>query len=396
IKPREIILLAEVQGGGGYVILTLSEEAEPGQEEPFRISCFLAPTLPQDLIRQHVVTDLPEFLKVAASSASLDVIVSVRSGTGLAPKFYDAVLRPLLGILGLQEKKSEDVSAAGEPSYRVTVTQDANTVKDFPREKWGPDAASKSTVLLLSGDGGVVDLLNSGVALPSPGSSHLLPTVVLLPLGTGNALFHSLHKPHYTTTTTTSPGDLLPPPPPPPPDTPAYRQHGDKRFGMVAQELLRDLHGYEVEVVTAPSGRLVVAGGKGGGGGGGGAGGAGGAGGFNYVLATMVSNLEKTFTISPDSRPLDGKLRLVHFGGKSGEETMAIMMAAYGGGKHVGMAGVGYQQEDEVRLTSLERDARWRKVCVDGTIVELAEGGTMDVKTDQEPRLNIVFLDATT
>lgn len=34
-----------------------------------------------------------------------------------------------------------------------------------------------------------------------------------------------------------------------------------------------------------------------------------------YVLATLVSNLERTFTISPDSNSLDGKLRLVRFGG---------------------------------------------------------------------------------
>ena len=54
-----------------------------------------------------------------------------------------------------------------------------------------------------------------------------------------------------------------------------------------------------------------------------------------YVLASLVSNLEKTFTISPASKPMNGKLRVVHFGALSGEETTEVMKAAYAGGKHV-------------------------------------------------------------
>lgn len=133
-----------------------------------------------------------------------------------------------------------------------------------------------------------------------------------------------------------------------------------------------------------------------------------------YILATLVSNLEKTFTISPASRPLDGRLRLVHFGDVGGPRTMDVMMRVYDGGKHVGMRFdekekenenenedeegvkrkvegggeeeeehvVGYEEVAEVRVTTREPDARWRKVCIDGTIVELPLGGTMTVTVE--------------
>lgn len=426
IKTQEMILLARV-ADGGYLILTLTE-GEPGEEdeEPFHLSSFSASHLPRDLLEDHLLEDLPGFLRADADT-SLDVIVSVRSGTGLALKFYEAVLQPLFGALGL----------AGAPSYRTTLTEDADTVKQFAKTRWstaGGDSGSserkKETIVLLSGDGAVVDLLNG--AAPDHHHHHRdLPTIALVPLGTGNALFHSLHKPHYDTCpsapsplalslrallrgraaalptfqATFPPGSRLVSGDPAPAssrlelagaivasygfhsqlvwesDTPAWRRHGAARFGMVAQELLRQSHAYRAVVETVPGGPLVV--------GGGGKGGC-----FNYVLATMVSNLEKTFTVSPAARPLDGVLRLVHFGGADGARTMEIMTAAYGGGKHVGMEGVGYEAVDEVRVTTLEEDARWRKVCVDGTIVEVPEGGSFTVKKTLEPRLQVVVLDA--
>lgn len=58
-----------------------------------------------------------------------------------------------------------------------------------------------------------------------------------------------------------------------------------------------------------------------------------------YVLATLVSNLEKTFTVSPESKPFERSLWLVHFGCVGGDEAGAIMGAAYQGGKHVQMKG---------------------------------------------------------
>lgn len=429
IQAEQVVLVAHVSGGG-YLILALSQ-GQPHEANPFHLSSFLASSLPQSFLDRFLdrflVKELPEWLRDEAAS-SLDVLVSMRSGTGLSEKFYDAVLQPLLATLGL---KAQGQTAPGHKTYRVTHTKDANSIKEFAHTKWGlnsPPAPKPETIILLSGDGGIVDLLND----TAPSASSSLPSIALIPLGTGNALFHSLHKPHYTTTTPShhlvlalrallhgrtaslptfraafSPGahhvaenDKDTPLVPVraltgaivasygfhsqlvwESDTPAYRVHGAARFGMVAEELLRAPHAYRAVVETMPGGeRISAAGGEGVP--------------FNYVLATMVSNLERTFTISPASEPLDGVLRLVHFGGATGDRTMEIMMGAYGGGKHVGMEGVGYQAVDGVKITTMEEDARWRKVCIDGTIVELPQGGTMVVERSTEPRLQVLVLEA--
>jgi hypothetical protein len=64
---------------------------------------------------------------------------------------------------------------------------------------------------------------------------------------------------------------------------------------------------------------------------------------------------------------------------------MDVMMKAYEEGKHVGMnwpdgESVGYDEVDEVKISVLESDERWRKVCIDGTIVDIPEGGEMNIK----------------
>lgn len=422
VHGEEIALVAEVTEGG-YLILALRQGQQDG-EEPFQLSFFLASSLPQRFLDQYLVTDLPDSLRGEASS-TLDVLISVRSGTGLAEKFYSLVLQPLLAVLGLKSNASH---GPGNRSYTVTLTKDVNTVKEFAKSKLGikgsADASGSGSkmVILLSGDGGIVDLLNG----TTPSTS--LPTVALIPLGTGNALFHSLHKPHYATFPASpshlvlalralfqgrtaplptfrasfSTGSHLVDNDAPhalgdpvdelegaivasygfhsqlvwESDTPAYRKHGAKRFGMVAEELLKEPHAYRALVET-PEGRIGTDEEP-----------------FNYILATMVSNLEKTFTISPASEPLDGLLRLVHFGGATGQRTMEIMGAAYGGGQHVAMEGVGYQTVEEVNVVTTEEDARWRKVCIDGTIVELPQGGSMVVRKSAEPRFQVLVLDA--
>lgn len=420
INVGDIILLAEVVGGG-YLIIILSE-GEPGAEKPFRLLSFSAPQLPQDLLDRYLLGALPDFLEGGISS-SLNIIVSTRSGTGLSQDFYATVLQPFLGILGLE---GEEAGGAAEASYKTIPTKDANTVKDFAQSRWKSGSHStdkKETAILLSGDGGIVDLLNGITAPPNEAS---LPTIALIPLGTGNALFHSLHKPHYEAPHPPSPlvlslrallrgrasalptfqatfsggsrlvsGDSDAGPVAEltgaivasygfhsqlvwESDTPAYRQHGAKRFGMVAEELLKESHGYRA-VVETPAGQV---------------GGAGAGGLLNYALVTMLSNMEKTFTISPHGKPLDGVLRLVHFQGVDGPRTMEIMMAAYDGGKHVDLKDVGYEVVEEVKVTTLEEDARWRKVCIDGTIVEIPKDGSMTVSKTAKPTIQVLVLDA--
>lgn len=155
-------------------------------------------------------------------------------------------------------------------------------------------------------------------------------------------------------------------------DTTEYRKHGDKRFGLVAKDLLSPPeggppHAYmaEVTLLTA-NGEVKIDRLE-----------------HGYILSSLVSNLEKTFTISPASKPLDGQLRVVHFGATSGESTMDIMKEAYNNGNHVGLSNVGYESVLGLKIQFLEpgEDWKWRRCCIDGLIVGIDEGGWMEVRT---------------
>ena len=114
----------------------------------------------------------------------------------------------------------------------------------------------------------------------------------------------------------------------------------------------------------------------------------------SYVLATLVSNLERDFVISPDSKPLDGRLRVVHFGHLGGDEVMRIMDLAYEGGKHVEDGAVGYEEVEGVRIdfAGTERDGRWRRICVDGTIFRVEEDGWVEITKEPSKVLQLNVL----
>ncbi|KAH6855757.1 ATP-NAD kinase-like domain-containing protein [Chaetomium sp. MPI-CAGE-AT-0009] len=483
IKREEVVFVLHTPSDktGGYLIYSLAEGSTSDGEKPFNLEIVQC--------EQH---QLPEHL----SSFLLD--------QGSLPPVHLSSPHRAAPIVRVYRPRAE--RGPGWGGYQVTVTESADTIRDFAQGLGRNGNAAEKTAVLLSGDGGVTDFLNGQDRSHPPPNNSLLPTIALLPLGTGNALFHSLHKPLYTSgssdknnnptpsplvlalrtlfkgtpsplptfrasfspgaklisaptetadtttpdaTTTTTPSETSTPTPTPTlediptpedapttpktpvthlvgavvasygfhaslvweSDTPAYRVHGSKRFAMAAGELLKLGHVYQVGVDVLRSGDVVRSGEGGGAGGDGGVDGGGfvalrpgggGAGevegegeskrggGFNYVLATLVSNLEKTFAISPESRPLDGRLRLVHFGDVGGAKTMEIMMAAYREGEHVGMPGVGYEDVEEVRVTVAEEDPRWRKVCVDGSIVELEKGGWMRVKREQRERVRVL------
>ncbi|KAI0815598.1 ATP-NAD kinase-like domain-containing protein [Xylaria sp. FL0064] len=418
----------------------------------------------QDLLDNFGISNLPVHLR-PSPQRRLHVVVSTLSGTGLSTQFYDSVLSPLLEAFGLTA--TSDESAQG--SYHLLTTQNAESVKKFSEDlarRSHSETNVEHTVVLLSGDGGVIDMLNRYAE--SADATASLPLIAILPLGTGNALFHSLHKGAQTPPASSDlvqglrtllRGKAAPLPSfkvefpagsrtitysetsdPPSTgenstetpmdsapslgeqseqvthlygvvvasygfhsqlvwesDTPEYRKHGAQRFHMVAEQLLKESHAYRATVdisrsspssssssSSSPTAKVENE--------------------KNgekiyekldrdehaYILATTVSNLEKTFCISPASQPLDGQLRLVHFGPVDGTRTMGIMMAAYDGGKHVGMDGVGYEQIEQIRITTHEEDARWRKVCIDGTIVEIPVGGRMVVRKEARRHLRVL------
>ena len=416
--------------------------------------------------RGLVVEQVPEYLRSGGEidgARAVHVLVSTGSGTGRAVVFYDTVLAPLLrDALGLEAVVREEAKGRRnglKDGYNLVITTDAQSIRRFAAQ----DLAVDDTVIVLGGDGGVVEILN-GRPAPSDDSDKQnglekqsvehasAPLLALLPLGTGNALFHSLHKPlRAGASDGAGPSGLVQglrtlfcagAAAPLPSfvarfspgsrlitygdkdkvkddvrseeehsdavsslrgaivasygfhsqlvwesDTPAYRKHGAKRFGMVARELLGESHVYDAVVEVDDNGNDAQEP----------------AGGRRvipreqhayYVLATLVSNLERTFAISPASRPLDGVLRLVHFGdeagGGGGEGIMSVMGAAYDDGRHVKMPGVGYGEVARVTVTISEEDPRWRKVCIDGTIVEIPIHGSMSVAVDGKTRLRVL------
>lgn len=308
----------------------------------------------------------------------------------------------------------QHVCVLEEKDYVLHWTSSDSTVPELTRDLFLPHANDgvAQAIVLLSGDGGMVDIIN---ALLSGDRSkrYRKPNITLLPLGTGNALAHSTnitadktmglstmlrgtHKELPLFRASFSPGarllvneareqrplqndtaygavvcswgmhaTLVADS-----DTAYYRKFGVERFKMAAKESLfpsdgSNPHPYKGNVSIRRKdskawesiGREEHA----------------------YILATLVSNLEKGFTISPSSLPLSGSLHLVQFGPMSGEEAMKIMGAAYKGGKHVEDEQVEYDEIEALRIKFKENDARWRRVCVDGKIVLVEEGGYVEV-----------------
>jgi hypothetical protein len=149
----------------------------------------------------------------ASSSRETHIILSIGSGHQKAQYFYDNVLSPILEATGIK-------------TTNLHVTRSESTILDLTRDTFFPAANSAKPlrIILASGDGGIIDLVNGLLAQPHS-DAYEPPDIVLLPLGTANALYHSTHpgpntwglsdltsrksKPLHTYTATFSPGSRL-------------------------------------------------------------------------------------------------------------------------------------------------------------------------------------------
>ncbi|RKF71413.1 putative cortical actin cytoskeleton protein vip1 [Golovinomyces cichoracearum] len=261
---------------------------------------------------RHHLFDLPLHLQ-----GEVNVIISIVSGICEASKYYTQVISPLLNTLGVTHK----------PLYTTSCT----SIKEFAQSLTG-------TVILLSGDGGVNDLVNYA-------KSGLI--IVLIPMGSGNAIYNSYIKNELYTMLRGSP---IPLPnfevsfsqaildgkqlesmlgavivsygfhPTLVDESEKYREYGAKRFEMVAEELLKKPRKYTGTV----NGEEMK----------------------GYAAATMVKKLDSDFEVSAEN-----ELRLIH------TDTSDLMKGYHGG--------LGAWRVDRV-----EFQARG-KICVDGLIVEL-------------------------
>ncbi|KAH7317816.1 ATP-NAD kinase-like domain-containing protein [Rhexocercosporidium sp. MPI-PUGE-AT-0058] len=393
------------------------DDGETATKSPFKLRTTNAMILPQEFLARFQFQGLPPYLQ---NAKDVYVLISTLSGTGLAVAFFDEILHPLLRAISFEDAK-----------YTVIKTKTAESVKEFTQFKLidGANEGKEQVVMILSGDGGIVDTINKLLQGKERPSTYAKPTFVQLPFGTGNALFHSIHKPsplpsiyiqglrtvlHGTPKAlpifkaTFSPGARLlsnegQTATPLPnntvygavvashglhstlvadSDTTEYRKHGDKRFGLVANDLLFPKdgapHKYKTDVTLFQGSKEVLLDRKE----------------HGYVLATLVSNLEKTFTISPESKPFEAALRVVHFGTLNGDDAMAVMMAAYDNGRHLKNQDVGYEKVDGIKIVFREEgeDWKWRRCCIDGSIVGVEEGGWMEVRVlgEGEEAINVV------
>ncbi|MCJ1226380.1 hypothetical protein MMC12_003030 [Toensbergia leucococca] len=381
--------------------------------------------IPKSFLDAHYTTSHPQHLFVPQEPdcrPNLHVVISVRSGTGLAQPFFNHVVKKTFSILGLEEQ-----------AYSLHTTTSEQTIIDFTHTTLLPRANQgiAQTVLLLSGDGGVVDIINVLLS-SSHTTSYVKPVVGLIAMGTGNALANSTGLNNDSTRGLAS---FLRGTPKSLPtfaakfprgsehlvdgglrtealaslgaepsvvygavvcswalhaslvadsDTPEYRKYGTTRFQMAAKELLEpsdgleshrykgkitliktNKHGEETHQTLNRKEHI-------------------------YVLATLVSNLEETFTVSPSSKPLDGQLRFLNFGAAPSAEIMRILGLAFQGGLHVQEDAVGYDEINGLRIDFEESDSRWLRVCVDGKIIRVGEEGWVEVRKTFRDVVHIV------
>ena len=197
-----------------FKILTVS--SVPEDIGWFAFGTIHAKLLPRGFLDRFLLHRIPVHLRVgfhwpSGLLSTLLVIVSTGAGkgSGRAQAFFDKVLAPTFAEVGIPSSR-----------YSVVVTKSPNTIATItskiirPRAQWG----HRQTVIVLSGDGGVHDIVNALLgttppvqivvgneefgpvvedsSLPSSQSPTMSaiytpPTLGVLALGTANAMAHS-------------------------------------------------------------------------------------------------------------------------------------------------------------------------------------------------------------
>ncbi|KAJ5961097.1 ATP-NAD kinase PpnK-type [Penicillium vulpinum] len=398
-----------------YSVLFFQKTELDGSED-FSLKKIEIKSLPAAL--SPFLTKIPSHLRHENQQPIIQVVVSTGSGTGKAKTVFQDAVRPLLTYIGLED-------------YELHETKSAQTVVELARSKFLERAYNgvPQTIILLSGDGGLIDLLE--IFYKSKKPIGVSPNIVLIPCGTGNAMASSIGLrsgpvPGLSTLLRGSPSSI--------PvfaakfspgsrlvidegrqradidtdvhhtlygavvaswglhaalvadsDTSEYRKFGSDRFKMAANELLYPSdgtppHQFKGKITLTTSNgpneagcRQAVDGLE-----------------HMYALATLVPRLEKEFLISPDSVPLDGKMRFIRFGPMSAEEAMHLMTLAYQGGRHVMEDTVTYADTEKVRIDFQEDEERWRRVCIDGKIVVVERDGWVEICKESSRLLNLI------
>ncbi|KAL8929005.1 MAG: hypothetical protein Q9208_001448 [Pyrenodesmia sp. 3 TL-2023] len=407
------------------ILRVVTSQSSPEVTKPrFAFEPLPVTNLPQNYLDAHLITKAPEHLYVPPNkdgSRNLHVIVSTRSGVGEAQQYYKDVLSEALAVIDLNTE-----------SYQTHVTESERSITEIAEKIILPRANDgiAQTILLLSGDGGIVDTVNA-LLLAARSEKYVKPIIGLICMGTGNAMANSTGlnrdatrgltsifrgRPHSLPTfkANFSPGAVFltdegrkTEPLPQESrhgivhgvvvcswalhaslvadsDTTEYRKYGSQRFQMVAKELMAPdddsaPHVYNGRITLYKSddkGREYsedipdTS--------------------TSYIVATLVSNFEQNLLISPDSKPLDGQLRVLRFGDISGADVMRLLGMAMRGGGHEKDEMAQYAPINGLKIQIHEPDARWRRVCVDGKIVRVEEGGYFEVRKGKEEVVELI------
>jgi hypothetical protein len=194
LKDEDIITVtrnesSEVDTAIGYTIFSLEPADPSGTTLPtlFKLNTTSAATIPEAFLDKHLFQGLPAYLDPTANV--LHVLISTLSGTGLSPQFFDDILEPVLGAIRL---KSSD--------YNVIRTTSAESVKEFARSELlvRANRGKKQTVLMLSGDGGMVDTIN-GLLESGDRSRYVFnSTLFLFYLKATDSAPHTVHIPNQS------------------------------------------------------------------------------------------------------------------------------------------------------------------------------------------------------
>lgn len=142
IKEGIIVVTRSPTPQSGYIITSLpSTNSGISRQETLHLF--------SPLLKTYFLSQLPSHLSLPPED--LHVVISTKSGTEQAASTFENVLKPVLNTVG------RDVT-----SYRVLETDSSDTIKNFVDghlRKRACDGVNQ-TVLLLSGDGGVVDVVN--------------------------------------------------------------------------------------------------------------------------------------------------------------------------------------------------------------------------------------------
>lgn len=385
----------------------------------------LAKELPVSLVRPYADAFVPFFYgRSGEPDHGRHVIISTKAGTGRAFTAFKHYIEPFFRAYSY-------IQEIEVPQYDTHFTISESSVIELVEQVILPEATKghRQSIILLSGDGGVIDIIDELMALPHT-EQYRKPEISLFPLGTGNALANSTGinrdntlglrsfvcgrpkqvpvfcvRTDYDADLLVNEGNeerklrkdatgmgivygavvcswglhatLVADS-----DTTEYRKFGAERFKMAGKEALfpsdgSQPHAYEGILSTRATddSEWQVAEPKE----------------HGYVLATLVSHLESTFNISPASQPLDGQLRLVRFGPLDGKAAMEIMSKAYDGGKHVHDDRVSYEEIRGLKIFISEGDSlKWRRVCVDGKIIRAVVGREIEVTMVEEGIVDLV------